>query len=172
MEWDLKRAYAIGLLSGSGSGIEDVYKLWVEEAGLGEDEARRRLSEVALVGTDPDAPCAASRRPTCSATSSLGAGSGTSAPSYPPSTAPATLPRTCSSRPWALTRERFASGHHPEAPGAIIEIDSPELQRSFREAVWMPTRFYFIGENPSGGHVRVHWFPGARTPAPPASYSA
>ena len=43
MEWDLERAYAIGLLTGSGSGIEDVYELWVEEAGLAEDEARRRL---------------------------------------------------------------------------------------------------------------------------------
>ena len=44
----------------------------------------------------------------------------------------------------ALTRERFASGNHPEAPGAIIEIESPDIQRTFPEAVWMPTRFYFI----------------------------
>ncbi|MDQ3739567.1 MAG: hypothetical protein M3320_03050 [Actinomycetota bacterium] len=65
-------------------------------------------------------------------------------------------------------RERFVSGADRRAPGILYEVENEELMRGAPDALWMPTDFTFIGENRYGHHVRVHWFPGALAPRPPA----
>lgn len=63
---------------------------------------------------------------------------------------------------------RFASGSDRRGPGLVFEVENEGLKRYFSEAVWMPRGMTFIGENERGDHVRVHWFPGAVAPPPPA----
>jgi hypothetical protein len=170
MEWDLKRDYWVGPLNESGAGIGDVYDLWVNEAGLGEDEARRRLSEVALVGTGPAGVLCGVSTAYLQHNDQLGAElwhirAFVSAPHRAGNLATNLFFGT-----QALTRERFLSGSHPDVPGAIIEVENPALQRTFPEAIWRPSGFAFVGESANGAHVRVYWFPGARAPEAPAAY--
>ena len=39
------------------------------------------------------------------------------------------------------------------------------MKRYFNRAHWVWTDFTFIGENPEGDHVRVHYFEGALLPS-------
>jgi hypothetical protein len=63
-------------------------------------------------------------------------------------------------------RERYVSGADTRAPGVFIEVENEILKTVKNEAVWPDTRFVFIGEDESGRHLRVHFFPGALVPPP------
>jgi hypothetical protein len=62
-----------------------------------------------------------------------------------------------------LERE-FAAGRDTRGRGVIQEIENEGLKRYFNRGWEPPTNMVFIGENPRGDHVRVHWFPGAHAP--------
>lgn len=64
--------------------------------------------------------------------------------------------------------EGWVSGEDTRAPGIVYEVENAGLKRHFNQALWLPTRFWFIGENERGDHVRIHWFPGATVPSPPS----
>jgi hypothetical protein len=61
-------------------------------------------------------------------------------------------------------RDRFVSGEDPRAPGMLMEVENPFLQSYYNTGYWVISDFSFIGEDELG-HVRVHYFPGARVPA-------
>jgi hypothetical protein len=62
--------------------------------------------------------------------------------------------------------ERFASGADRRGIGVLFEVENEALKRSYPQAVWPRLEFVFIGETPSGSHIRVHYFPGALAPEP------
>ena len=62
--------------------------------------------------------------------------------------------------------EAFVSGRDTRAAGLIYEVESEILKQLFPNAIWSPADVLFIGENPQGAHVRVHYFPGAIAPEP------
>jgi hypothetical protein len=62
-------------------------------------------------------------------------------------------------------RDRFVSGEDTRAPGMLMEVMNPFLQSYYNTGYWVVSDFTFIGEDDLG-HVRVHYFPGARVPAP------
>jgi hypothetical protein len=62
-------------------------------------------------------------------------------------------------------RDRFVSGEDTRAPGMLMEVENPFLQSYYNTGYWVISDFTYIGESPLGGHVRVHYFPGARVPA-------
>jgi hypothetical protein len=60
--------------------------------------------------------------------------------------------------------DRFASGEDTRGAGVLYEIENEGLRMYLNRGLWLPSMFWFIGENARGDHVRVHWFPGARVP--------
>ena len=65
-----------------------------------------------------------------------------------------------------LLERRFLSGEDTRATGVAFELEHVGMRMYYNRAVWDPADFTFIGENQRGDHVRVHYFPGARVPAP------
>jgi hypothetical protein len=65
-----------------------------------------------------------------------------------------------------LLEERYVSGEDPRAAGIVFELENEGLKRYANRALWLPPDFTFIGENQRGGHVRVHYFSGARVAVP------
>jgi hypothetical protein len=66
-------------------------------------------------------------------------------------------------------KDRFVSGEDTRGAGVIYEIENETLKRRWTHAIWpLGLRFAFIGENERGDHLRVHYFPGALAPGPPA----
>ena len=62
--------------------------------------------------------------------------------------------------------ERFASGADRRAIGVLFDVESTALKHAGCQAVWPLVGSTFIGLGPDGSHVRVNYFPGARTPEP------
>ncbi len=142
-------------------GDEDVIALWTSAAGLSDEEARRRILEVHLVGIhDQDGVVGISsaylqRNPQLDMR--LWYYRAFVAPEHRMSSLAVLL----ALRGRELLKSRFTSGEDDRAPGIIYEVENEGLKSYFNHALWLPTRFTFIGENAKGDHVRVHYFPGA-----------
>lgn len=140
---------------------EDVIALWTSAAGLTAEEARRRILEVHLVGIhDRDGVVGISsayleRNPQLDMR--LWYYRAFVAPEHRMSSLAVLL----ALRGRDLLESRFASGEDVRGPGIIYEVENPGLKAHFNQALWLPTKFTFIGENARGAHVRVHYFPGA-----------
>ena len=65
-------------------------------------------------------------------------------------------------------QDRYVSGADRRGAGILYEVENEGLKRHFNQALWFPTLLTFIGENASGAHVRVRYFPGVTAPDPPA----
>jgi hypothetical protein len=63
-------------------------------------------------------------------------------------------------------RKRFESGEDTRPPGMIMEVENEFLKSYYTRGYWEVSHFVFIAESELGAHVRVHYFPGARAPAP------
>lgn len=62
---------------------------------------------------------------------------------------------------------RYTEGIDRRASGVMYVIENPTL-RTYTPAWWsVVIDLAFIGEDPQGNHLRVHYFPGARAPGPP-----
>ncbi len=138
--------------------------MWTSEAGLAAAEARRRLSEVARVATDPDGTLA---------------GISTA---YVQHNAQLDVPMwhirafvTGAHRAGNLASnlllavrlhviDEFESGRRPDVPGAVVEVENMLIEQRFPQAIWPYNEFVFIGITPGGAHLRVFWFDGARIP--------
>lgn len=147
-------------------GEDDVIDFWLREAEIPADVAEKRIGEVHLVAVDGKGLLGVS-----SAYLDLDAQLRLPMWHYRAFVAAAHRRGAVALR-LALTgrddlRERFVSGEDTRAPGILYEVENEELKGA-ADAVWMPTDFTFIGENRYGDHVRVHWFPGATVPRPPA----
>jgi hypothetical protein len=162
--YPLAEGYEIRRLGEPGATGEDVLALWAREGAVPEEEARRRVSEVTLVGISPEGEAVA--------VSSL----------YlqlnPQLRMDLWHYRTFVGREHRhsgfaaqliftnrrLMDERYTSGEDRRAEGMLFELENEGMRKYFNRALWLPADFTFIGENERGAHVRVHWFPGARLP--------
>ena len=70
-----------------------------------------------------------------------------------------------------LLERRFLSGEDTRAGGILFDLQNEGMRAYFNRALWLPADFTFIGETEGGGHLRVHYFPGAHAPAPAVSGS-
>lgn len=144
---------------------EDVIALWTSEAGLSDEEARRRILEVHLVGIDDDDGVVAISSAYLQRNPQLDMRLWYYRVFVAPEHRMSSLAVLLALRGRELLKGRFTSGEDDRAPGAIYEVENPGLKSYFNQALWLPTRFTFIGENAKGDHVRVHYFPGATVPA-------
>jgi hypothetical protein len=143
-----------------------VIDLWVRDGALPPEEANRRVHEVLLVATD------GGREPCAVATTYLQRNTqlGLDLWHFRVFVAPA---HRNSHIAWAAAmvardhlESRYVANQDTRGAGIVYEVENAFLKQWFDEAVWIPVDFAFIGENARGDHVRLHYFPGARVPAP------
>ena len=148
-------------------GAEDLIGLWTQDGRLEPDEARRRIDEVLLVGSAPDGALAAistayiDRDPildldvwnyrTLVATE------------HREANLAATMAVICRDH----LEHRFVSGAETRPAGVLSEVHATVLKQ-LNLAEWRQTGFTFLGEDARGSHIRIHYFPGALAPPPPA----
>jgi hypothetical protein len=166
----LDRRYRIDLLAEQDAVDADaVIDLWSREGAVPPEEANRRVHEVLLVATQDD------RRPVAVSTAYLQRNAQLRMDLWYVRSFVAEAHRM-TRLGWALgliardhLQRRFVGGQDLRGQGALFEVENTGLMTRFGEAVWLPQDFTFIGENARGDHVRVHYFPGATVPGPPAS---
>lgn len=143
---------------------EDVIELWTRETQMPIEEARRRILEVQLVGIHDEhgvvGVSSAYLRRNAQLDMQLWYYRAFVAAKFRLSSMAILLALRGRDR----LKQRFLEGIDTRAAGMIYEVENPGLKTHFNRALWLPTQFMFIGENAKGDHVRVHWFPGARTP--------
>jgi hypothetical protein len=145
---------------------EDVIALWTSEAGLSRAEADRRLDELLLVAVAPDGSLAGISTAYLTFNAQLGADfwyyrTFVAAAHRKANLAVALI---VASRDHIV--ERFTSGQDRRGLGLIFELENEGLKRAFPKGIWYESDFLFIGHNPRGAHVRVHYFPGVLAPEP------
>ncbi|MGA9370542.1 MAG: hypothetical protein WBV53_01700 [Solirubrobacterales bacterium] len=148
---------------------DDVLALWGREQAVPTQEAQRRVHEVELVAVLPDEGVVGVSTAYIQRNPRLGMDFW----HYRTYVARSQRHSNLAGRLALAVRDhlegRFVSGQDTRAAGMIFEIENEGLKTYFNRALWLPLDFVFIGENQRGDHVRVHYFPGARVPAPAAS---
>jgi len=148
------------------AGADDVVELWTRENAMPQQEARRRVHEVLMVGLEPSDQVAAVSTVYLQRNAQLGMDL------WHYRTYVSTENRMANFAIrllWATRdhlRERYESGVDPRAPGMLMEVESEFLQAYYNTGYWALSDFWFIGESSNGAHVRVHYFPGAQAPIP------
>ncbi len=168
-EYELKREYAIETLADSPASEDDVIELWMTQAGLDEEEARRRLPEVVRVATDAEGELCGISTAYVMVSPQLGL------PMWHIRAFVADEHRAgnlasnllLAVRLYAI--DEFQSGRRPDVPGAVVEVENMMIEQRFPQAIWPYNEFVFIGVTPTGAHLRVFWFDGARVPPRPLS---
>jgi hypothetical protein len=61
-----------------------------------------------------------------------------------------------------VLQARYLSGEDTRAVGAAFELENQAMRKYFNRAIWQPADYMYIGDNPRGEPIRVHYFPGAR----------
>ena len=167
-EYPLDERYLIVPLGESDdAGPEDVLALWARESVVPEAEARRRVQEVQLVAIERQqgvvgvSTAYVRRSPRLRMDMWY----------YRTYVAPEHRYSNLSAQLIFETRDRlerrFVSGEDARAGGILFDLQNEGMRSYFNRALWLPANFTFIGEVERGGHLRVHYFPGARAPAPP-----
>ena len=166
----LDRRYRIDLFAEQDAVDADaVIDLWTREGAVPPEEANRRVHEVLLVATLEE-----SRELVAVNTAYLQRNSQLRMDLWYLRSFVAEAHRMTRVG-WALgliardhLQRRFVGGQDLRGSGALFEVENTGLMTRFGEAVWLPQDFTFIGETARGDHVRVHYFPGATVPGPPA----
>ena len=68
-----------------------------------------------------------------------------------------------------LLEQRFLNGEDTQAAGVAFELENQGMRKYINTAIWQPVDFIYIGDTDRGVPIRVHYFPGARVPSPPAT---
>jgi hypothetical protein len=165
--WPLEGGYRIELFAEQDAvGPEDIVALWRTEEALPEQEARRRVGEVLLVATDADGRAAGISTMYLQRNEQLRMVlwhvRAFTARAHRKSTIAVSLALIGRDH----MREQYVSGRDTRAGGLLYEVENEGLKTYFDDALWQPADFLFIGESPTGAHVRVHYFPGALAPEP------
>ena len=166
-EWDLKRDYRIEQIEDSPIDRSAAGQLWVREDVLGPEEAERRTREICMVGSTGERELCGLSTAYLDTSPQLRLEMWHIRAFVAPEHRAGNLAVQLLLRTRIFLNDRFRSGEDTSAPGAIIEVENESLRRAFPEALWQPTMFTYIGDNARGDHCRVHWFEGARLPAPP-----
>lgn len=171
VDWavQLDRRYRVDLFTEQAKVDSDaIIDLWMSEGAMPREEADRRVHEVLLVATDE------TRRPVAVSTAYLQRNEQLGMDMWHLRTFVAAAHRM-SRVAFSLSlvardhlQARFVSGQDIRGAGMIFEVEHDALKDRFDEAIWFPLYFLYIGDNERGDHVRVHYFPGALAPGPPA----
>lgn len=166
-DYSLDDRYRVEPFAGAESPVaEKVMELWRREGAMPESEARQRVGEVIAVVRERDegvvAVSSAYLRHNEQLRMDLWYGRVFVAAAHRGLGMAVAIARAGRE----LLDERFTSGEDTRAAGMLFEVESDILRRYYNRALWPPTDFTFIGENPRGDHVRIHYFPGARVPLP------
>lgn len=145
---------------------DDVIAMWTREGAIrDEEEARRRVGEVAAVATHDGELVGVA-----TAYVEHNAQLGMDLWYFREFVAEA---HRASRVGWSLTlvtrehlAQQFVGGHDTRASGMLMEVENEGLKEHMDYAYWAAVDFTFIGENERGDHVRVHYFPGALAPGP------
>jgi hypothetical protein len=155
---------------------EDVVAMWISEVGLPESEARRRVSELLLVATSRGDELAAVGTAYLQRNDQLRADVWHLRAFVSAAHRMSHLAYVLALASRDHLEQRFVRGQDQRGIGLLFEIEhralksqgAGEMSRFMTRALWHLTDSFFIGENASGDHVRVHYFPGARAPEPDA----
>ncbi len=167
-EYPLEEGYAIEPLAGSDRATpDDVLEMWARERAITDQaEARRRVHEVQMVALGPEGDVAGVSTAYLQRNPQLRLDLWY----YRTYVAPPHRHGNLAAQLIFRTRDelegRHARGEDTRAEGILFELENPGLRRYFNRGLWLPAGFLFISENRRGAHIRVHYFPGARAPAP------
>jgi hypothetical protein len=145
----------------------DVVEFWDREDAVPRDAARERLDEVAFVGLEEQDGLVAVSTVYLARNSRLGMDLWHYRTFVGRNHRRSALAENLTIRVTEHLREEFVSGRDRRAAGVFIRVENQILKTVKNEAVWPDTRYAFIGEDESGNHCRVHYFPGALAPPPP-----
>jgi hypothetical protein len=165
--WELASGYRVDPMTEQEMiSAADIVEMWTSEGVLAPEEAQRRAAEVVLVATDRDQEVAGVCTAYLQRSAQLRAEMWYFRAFVATAHRQSNLAVTLALRGRDHLVRRYTSGEDTRGLGIIFEVENRGLQRAFPEARWMPTDFTFIGESPTGAHVRVHYFPGALAPEP------
>ena len=146
---------------------DELIDLWTNDGRLDEADARRRIDEVLLVSAAPDGTLAAistayiDRDPVLEL--DVWNYRTLVAKEHREANLAATMAVICRDHLEYL----YVSGAETRPAGVLSEVHSTVLKQ-LNLAEWRQTGFTFIGEDAQGSHIRIHYFPGALAPPPPA----
>jgi hypothetical protein len=165
-EYPVGKEFQVAPLDESGVAPEDVLALWARETGIPPEDARRRVHEVQLVATKEGEGLVGISTAYIQRNAKLRLDLW----HYRTYVAVSARHSNLAARLALAVRDhlerRFVDGEDTRAAGMLMEIENEGLKTYFNRALWLPLNFNFIGENANRDHVRVHYFPGARVPAP------
>jgi hypothetical protein len=140
---------------------EQVFEMWRRGGVLSPEAMPKRFAEVLLVARDPDGTlvgvCTVVQRPVprlldnhfhhfrCFVASGAR--------------------RQGAARAMLLETRRYLTKEwkrFPHCKGVLLVVENEYLKTMASQAVWPIVGFTFVGVTPSGHHLRVHYFPGAR----------
>ncbi len=141
---------------------DEVVAMWREHAGLEEQEARRRLSELLLVCRNSATGDIAGVCTSWLSRSNL--------PRLPlwhfrtfvrPHQRRAGIALKLLMQTRTYHEKRFVDGIDRSGVGLYVEVENPVLKKQFPQAVWPRSGMVYVGRNPRGDHCRVFYFEGA-----------
>ena len=169
-EYPLEDRYEILPLERAQATAEDVINLWLREGAMTTtDDARQRVAEVSLVAVEREGGVAGVSTVYLQRNEQLRMNLWHYRTYVAEPHRLSNIAAQLIFRNRDLLEEHFISGADTRAPGMLFELENPGMREYFNKALWLPADFIFLGENESGAHVRVHYFPGAEVPPPAAA---
>jgi hypothetical protein len=167
-EYPLAEGYRIRPVSEEGPVTpDDVLRLWEREGAVPQEEARRRVGEVKLVGIGPGGEVAGVSSLFIRHNPQLRMDLWYYRTYVARDHRHSGLAAQLIFRNRDLMDQRYVSGADRTTEGMVFELENEGMRKYFNKALWLPAQFTFIGERENGAHVRVHYFPGARVPTSP-----
>ena len=168
-DYSLGDRYSVVPFAESGVDAEDVIAFWIRERAMlpedGEEEARRRVSELHMVALEGGEKVAGVSTVYLERSEQLRMDLWHYRAFVGREHRASNIASRFALDAPALLAERYVSGEDRRGAGVLFEIENEILKTYLNRAVWLPSNFFFIGENGRGDHLRVHYFPGAVVPA-------
>jgi hypothetical protein len=149
----------------------DVIAFWEREGAMSSEVAAERVKEVAFVATTPDGEIAGISTVFLRWTPQLRTEMWHLREFVGAEHRHSQVARRLMRETRVHVEELFASGKETRAPGILGEIENESVKKGWPLAVWEHPvspgkRWFFLGENAKGDHLRVLFFDGARAPLP------
>jgi hypothetical protein len=172
MDWSIDERYRVEPYTGDAEMAKEILAMWAREGAVQpQQEAQRRVHEALNVVIDRDEGVVAvstafiQRSPQLD----LNLWYFRTFVSTPHRNTHVATQLTMHNRD--LLEQRFESGEDTRAAGVAFELENQGMRKYLNTAIWLPVNFIYVGDNDRGIPVRVHYFPGAHVPPPPARRS-
>ena len=166
-DYSLKDRYRVEVFDQASSATpDDVLALWSREGAMPEAEARRRVHEVLNVVIDRDDGLVALSTAYLERSEQLRMDLWYFRTFVAEAHRHTHVATQLTFHNRDLLERRFVSGEDTRAGGIAFALENEGMRMYYNLAVWLPADFVYIGDNPRGDHVRVHYFPGAEVPEP------